>query len=119
MRAITVFIATAALALSATAMANPSVTPNTTNNGDIQVQHVRGSAYKIHMSDMAAYKGDYTTNAGNLRVSLEQRKLFAQIGGDAKAELVPVSENIFVTRDEQTKIVFDPLPFAPDTTPLR
>lgn len=94
--------------MSAAAHANPSVTPNTQDSTAIQVQHVYGSSYKLHLRDMPAYKGDYSTNAGHMRVSLTKNKLYAQIGDEEKSELMPVAPNVFVTRGEQTKVVFDP-----------
>jgi hypothetical protein len=112
MRTSTFAVFATTLILSASAFAAPSVTPNAGASATVPVQTVRGNAYKMHLGDMAQYKGDYLTDTGRLRVSFEGRKLYAAIGNEQKTEIVPVADNTFVTRDEQTRIVFDALPNA-------
>lgn len=106
MRASFIALVASTVVLSASAIAAPSVTPNT-GEGAITTQTVRGTVYKMHLSDMAEYKGDYLTDTGRLRVSFEKRKLYAVIDNEAKTEILPVANNTFVTRDESTKIIFD------------
>jgi hypothetical protein len=108
MRTSTLLVLACSFLASACAVAAPSVTANT-GEGAMPSQTVRGNSYKMHLGDMAQYKGDYFTDAGRMRVSFENRKLYAAIGNEQKAEIVAVADNTFITRDEQTKIVFDPI----------
>jgi hypothetical protein len=110
MRTPSLYLLALAFAFSSTALAAPSVTPASAEADAIPLQTVHGKSYKVPYGLLALYKGEYRTDKGEvLRVSFEHRKLFASIDRQTKVELVPVADNTFVTRDEQNKIVFDPL----------
>jgi hypothetical protein len=111
MRTYTLLPLLAAMALSASAMAAPAaVTPDAA--GVMAVQTIAGSAYKLRPAEFEGVQGSYgLSNGQTLRVWSAHRKLYADVG-QTTAELVPVASNVFVSRNEDIKLVFDQVPFA-------
>ncbi len=103
------------LALSTSAFAGPA--PDANVGASMEVQIVQGASYKLRPAEFDGVQGSYSlSNGTTMRVSASQRRLFAEIDGHAKAELVAVAQNTFVSRDEDMKLVFDQLPFATEVT---
>jgi hypothetical protein len=102
----------AAATLSASAFAAPTITPDAGSPAMAAVQTIQGSNHKVRPAEAAGVTGVYDLSDGQiLRVSFEQRKLFAEVG-ERKSEIVPAGQNAFVSRNGDMKLVFDQLPFA-------
>jgi hypothetical protein len=101
-----------AAALSSAAFAAPgSVTPDAGSTAMASVAVV-GSAYKLRPFEFDGVQGVYALSDGRLlRVSGEQRKLYAAIG-NGRSEMVPVAQNVFVAPGDGLKLTFDQIPFA-------
>lgn len=114
MRMHTLVIALGAAVLSASALAAP---PNSTADAGsaamVPAQTVNGSSYKQRPVEFDGVQGSYDlSNGETMRISSQHRKLYAQIGGRGKAELVAVAPNVLVSRDDSLRLTFDQLPFA-------
>jgi hypothetical protein len=73
---------------------------------------VVGSTYKLSRFDYDGVQGTYALDDGrHLRVTARQRKLYAEIGSTS-AEIVPVAQNRFATRDDSLRVTFDQIPYA-------
>lgn len=122
MRIQTLLTLLGAASLSASALAAPAVAPDATASSGMPVAVVSGAQYKLRPIEFEGVQGVYNLSNGQiLRVSSAQRKLYAELDGQGKAEIVPVAENTFVSREDATTLVFDQIPFATDVrlTPAR
>ena len=107
--------AAAALTLSASAFAAPVTAPAAASAALIEVQTINGSAYKLRPAEFDGVQGTYTLDNGStLRVSAAQRRLYAEVDGGARAELLPVAANTFVV--DGKRVTFDQIPFATSVT---
>lgn len=114
MRISTLLTATAAFAFSAAAFAAPAPTPAAAATV-MEVQLVNGSAYKLRPAEFDGVQGSYQLdNGATLRVSAEHRRLYAEIDGAPRTELLAVGENTFVANGK--RVVFDQIPFATSVT---
>jgi hypothetical protein len=105
-----------AATLSACAFAAPNATE--INSSAVTAVPVIGAhaTYKLRQAEFDGVQGTYSLLDGRyLRIIAVQRKLYAQIGRD-KAEIVPVEQNRFATRDDSLRITFDQIPFAQAVT---
>lgn len=112
-------IAAAAITLAAAASAAPAPAAPNASQADspiITVQTIAGASYRLVSPDVAELAGTYPLSNGEvMRVSYEQRRLFAQRGA-SKTELVPAGGNSFSARGTGMLLTFDQLPFATDVT---
>ena len=116
MRTATLMTLAGALALSASAFAAPSVTPVAGSTAIASV-NISGSSYKLRPIEFEGVQGTYKLSNGQvMKVSAEQRKLYMELDGGARAEMVPVAENTFLASGTDTRLVFDQIPFATDVT---
>jgi hypothetical protein len=107
--------AVAALAISASAFAAPVTAPAGASAAVMEVQLINGSAYKLRPEEFADVQGKYDLNDGTvLRVAAEHRRLYAEIDGGARVEMVPVGRNTFVANGK--RVTFDQIPFASSVT---
>jgi hypothetical protein len=114
MRTPTLMTLAGALALSASAFAAPSTTPAATSAAIASV-NVNAPAYKLQAVEFEGVQGVYKLSNGQvMRVSAEQRKLYMELDGGARSEIVAVGQNTFVARQDDTRLVFDQIPFATD-----
>lgn len=119
MRAHTLLTFLGAAALSASAIAGPAVPPDASGTSVMSVS-VPGSAYKLNQIEFEGVKGVYRLDNGQmLRVSTAKRKVWAEIDGGGKTELVPVAQNTFIALEDNARIEFDELPFATNVTLTR
>ena len=119
MRAQAIFTLIGAMALSASAIAGPAVPPDASGTSVMSV-NVPGSAYKLTPAEFEGVKGTYKLSNGDvMRVSTSQRKVWAEINGANKTELVPVAQNTFIALEDNAKVEFDELPFANNVTLTR
>lgn len=117
MRIQTLLTLLGAASLSASALAAPAVAPDATVSSAMPVEVVSGAKYTLRPIEFEGVQGVYIlSNGQTLRVSSAQRKLYAELDGQGKAEIVPVAENTFVSRQDAMKLVFDQIPFATDVT---
>ena len=99
-----------AATLSASAFAAPAATSDAGSPATVTIQ----GEHPLRASDVDGITGRYNLADGQtLRVSFEHRKLFAEVGS-RKSELVRVTQNTFVARADDMKLVFDQVPFATD-----
>lgn len=115
MRTATLLAILGAVSLSASAVAAPTaITPDAGSTALVSVQTIQGQQHKMPAADADAVTGVYhLTDGQTLRVSFEQRRLFAEMANH-KTEIVPAGDNTFVSRSDDMKLVFDQLPFAND-----
>lgn len=107
--------AIAALSLSASAFAGPVTAPAGASAAVIEVQLINGSSYKLRPEEFSGVQGSYTLDNGStLRVSAAQHRLYAEVDGAAREELLPVSANTFVANGK--RVTFDQIPFATSVT---
>ncbi len=119
MRTLTLLTFAGALSFSAVAIAGPSVTPDATS-ATVTSVHVPGTAYKLRPSEFNDVQGSYNlVNGQVMHITNESRKLFVEFGGQTKSELIPIAQNTFVTRDAETRMVFDQIPFTTEVTLTR
>lgn len=113
MRASTLLTFLGAVTLSVSAFAAPpSVTPDAGSTAMVSVQTIQGQHRKYTPADVDGIVGSYKMSDGQtLRVSLEQRKLFAEVG-ERKTEIVAAGPATFVSRADDLTLVFEQLPFA-------
>jgi hypothetical protein len=115
MRTSTLFIAAAAFALSASAFAGPVTAPAAASAATMEVHLINGSAYKLRPAEFDGVQGVYALdNGGRLRVSASLRRLYAEVDGGARAEMLPVAANTFVV--DGKRVTFDQIPFATSVT---
>lgn len=113
MRISTLLVLLGAVSLSASALAAPPAAVAVANSATmVTVQTIQGQHYQATPAELAGITGNYNlANGQTLRVSVQQRKLFAEVG-DKKAEIVAVAPNTFASRADDMTLVFDELPFA-------
>ena len=101
-------------ALSASAFAAPTSTPDAGSSAMVTVQTIQGAIPNMRQADADSVTGVYGLSDGQiLRVTFRQHKLFAAVGA-RKAEIVPAGQHAFVSRSGDMKLVFDQLPLAND-----
>ena len=112
MRTPTLMTLVGALALSASALAAPPVTPDATSIASVNVS---APAYKLRPIEFDGVQGVYRLSNGQvMKVSAAHRKLYMELDGGARSEIVPVAQNTFIAREDDTRLVFDQIPFATD-----
>lgn len=115
MRISTVLALLGAVSLSSSALAAPPAAAAVTvaNSASmVTVQTIQGQHYQATPAELVGITGNYAlANGQTLRVSVQQRKVFAEVG-DKKAEIVAVAPNTFASRSDDMTLVFDELPFA-------
>lgn len=114
--AATVFtLATAATAASA-APAPGASNVSQADSPILTVQTIAGTSYRLPSPEAAALAGTYPLSNGEvMRVSYEQRRLFAQLGA-FKSELVPAGGASYAAPGTGMLLTFDQIPFATDVT---
>jgi hypothetical protein len=119
MRATSLLTFAAALALSASALAAPAVTPDASGTSVMSVS-VPGATHKMRPAEFEGVQGTYQLKNGQvMQVTSEKNKLFVEFNGAGKTALTPVAVNTFVAGDEDTKLEFDQIPFANNVTLIR
>lgn len=117
MRIHTLLALLGAVTLSASALAAPAAVPDATASSAMPVEVVSGAHYKLRPIEFDGVQGVYQLDNGQvLRVTSAKRKLYAELNGQGKAEIVPVAQNVFFSREDDMKLVFDQIPFATDVT---
>jgi hypothetical protein len=106
-------LALLATTLSGAAFAAPGANQDMERAAMASVPVVGSSpVYKLSRFDYDGVQGTYALEDGrHLRVTARQRKLFAEIGSTI-AEIVPVAQNRFATRDDSLRVTFDQIPYA-------
>ena len=117
MRTSTLLAILASVTLSSAALAAPpAVAPAASNAAIMSVQTIQGQPHALRAGEVDGITGTYHLADGQtLRVSYEQRRLFAEMG-KRKSEIVPVAPNTFAARGDAFRLVFDELPFASAVT---
>ena len=105
----------AAAILSASAFADPSVTPANAGN-TVTVQAGQAGYYRMSAAEAQHMKGAFQLADGRvLTVTNQRSKLFAEVDGKTE-ELVQVGPQRFVARDSGARIAFDQVPYAGEVT---
>ena len=100
----------AAAASFATVSQASAQTPRATGPAGtaIQVTGVPLARYRLETEDVDYYKGVYELSNGKyMRVSARGKRLFAEIDGERRAELIPVGRNVFIAPGAETIMMFD------------
>lgn len=96
-----------AMTLSGAAMAAPAV-PLDAGSQDLAQHAVANPRFRLSAAQYKALQGDYAMSDGRtLNVSSEGRKLFAELAGHARTELIPTGSNTFSARGEDMIVTFD------------
>lgn len=113
MRTLTILTLAMAMALTqASAFAAPQTAQNEQSMSQIQVPGVTAT-YKLQPAQIDELKGVYKLDNGlTLKVSNVRRKLYAQLGQRAPTEMVPLAENLFVSRDQRMTMDYRPAAFG-------
>lgn len=91
-------------ALSFAASAEPA---SVNTEASMTAVNVARATYRLHDSDLKAVQGLYALEDGRtLRVSAEQRKLYAEVDGH-KSEIVKIGRAKFASRDDAVRVSFD------------
>lgn len=111
-----VSLSSAALAAPPAAPSAAAAAPAASLAAIVSVQTIQGQHHVLRADEAKAVAGTYNLADGQtLRVSFEQRRLFAEVG-NRKAELVQVAPTAFAARGDGFTLVFDELPFATAVT---
>ena len=109
-----------AATLSLSAFADPTIAP-AANHADV-AQKVAESAvrehgaYRLTADEATNMRGSFQLSDGRtLKVTAKRNRLYAELDGKAE-ELVPVSENTFVSRDSGMRVAFKHVPFSDEVT---
>jgi hypothetical protein len=107
------FLLPLAFALSqASAFAAPQAPQSEAAVSDSQVRSVQPT-YKPRPAELEELLGVYPMDNGvNFKIATEHRKLYAQLGQRDLGELVPVSENHFLSPDGRVALEVRLIPFA-------
>jgi hypothetical protein len=82
-------------------------------SGDVQLRREPGQTYQPRPMEAAEVTGVYGLDNGEtVKISVERRRLYAQIGLRAPIQLVPVAEHQFVSVDRQVTLQFKPIAFG-------
>lgn len=102
-----------AMALTqSTAFAAPQAPQAAPSLSEIQVTGVMPT-YQMQPQQVDEVTGVYTLDTGaTFKVSNVRRKLYAQLGGRNLTELVPLAENLFVSKDQRMTMEFRPVAFG-------
>ena len=74
----------------------------------VQVPGVPMARYRLDTEGITYYKGTYELSNGKyMRVSNRGKRLFAEIDGERRAELIPVGRNVFIAPNADTIMMFD------------
>lgn len=107
--------ATAGFAAFASAAPAPgAVSTDHAANAMMTVQTIAGAVNRLPTPDAAALAGSYQMSNGEVvRVSYEQRRLYAELGA-RKSELVPAGGSSYAARGTGMVLTFDQAPFVTD-----
>ncbi len=108
MKRVLLFVLLSGVALAAAAQDAPSSSVE-----------VRGSqfqlpetAYPLFGNEIGAYTGTYQlSNGESMHIRRDGRRLFATVGSRAPTELVALSNDRFVARDQQLRLSFEDVAF--------
>jgi hypothetical protein len=99
-------IGAAALSLSAAAAPAPGDANSSASIASVQV--TADSGYRLRPAEIASVQGTYALNDGStLHVTADHRKLYADVNGQ-RTEIVAKAPNVFASRDDAIRLVFDP-----------
>lgn len=106
MRTLHAFALAAAASFATFAQAAPQA-PDTAGT-TIQVPGAPLARYRMDTEGFNYYKGTYELSNGKyMVVSNRGGRVFAEIDGERRAELIPVGRNVFVARDADMIMMFD------------
>lgn len=94
------------------ALAAPQAPQSERSMSEIQVTSVRPT-YQLQPDQVNEIKGVYKLdNGATFKVTNVHRKLFAQLGQRNRVELLPLSENLFVSPDQRITMEYRPQGFG-------
>jgi hypothetical protein len=106
----------AAATLSVSAFADPAGSISPSSQTTVLVNAASHSSYKLTPAEAQGMVGTFKLDDGRMLVLTSKRsKLFAEFDGK-REELVPLSENRFVSRDTGAQLTFDHVPFGVNVT---
>jgi hypothetical protein len=98
--------------LQATVVAAPQTQQGDATLSEIQVRGI-APVYKLQPQQIDDVKGTYALdNGATLRITNVQRRLFAQLEGRERTELVPVGDNRFVSPGQRMTMEYKPVAFG-------
>ena len=108
MRTLHVFTLAAAVSFATIAQASAQDPIAAGPAGTVQVPGVPMARYRLDAEGVTYYKGVYELSNGKyMRVSNFGKRLFAQVDGERRAELIPVGRNVFIAPGADTIMMFD------------
>ena len=98
--------------IQATVIAAPQTQQGDGAMSEIQVRGI-APAYKLQPEQIADVKGTYALdNGATLKITNVQRRLFVQLDGRERAELVPIGANRFVAPGQRLTMEYKPVAFG-------
>lgn len=109
----TLTILSIAIAMStATAFAAPQQAQTEPSLSEIQVRAAMPT-YQLQPQQVDEVKGVYVMDNGStVKITNQNRRLFAQIGQRSSTELIPISDTRFVSPDQQVTMEYHPIAFG-------
>lgn len=105
MRTLTL-IALIAASLSAPALAGQA-TPGESLTSSVQIKGVPHYRYDLKADELSDYSGRYLlSNGKGMSISIENHRLYAQVDGEARVEIVPVDHHQFIAKGTSTRLTF-------------
>ena len=102
------FIGAATLSISALAQ-----TSNADQSSTVTVQGGKSVVNRLTPYEAEIMKGSFAMEDGRtLRISHRSAKLYAELGGGKREELIPVGQDRFVGSESGNQVAFDQVPFA-------
>lgn len=107
----------AAVTLSLSACADPSIAPAANPaTGTVLVQAKASPGHRLTAQEAQGMRGAFQLSDGRrLTLSNQNNKLFVEMDGK-REELVPVGDKRFVARDSGTGLAFNQVPYADEVT---
>ena len=102
------FLILSALCMAATAQTGPGVDA-VTISGANQAIVLPDKIYRVGPEDFRAFKGTYILSNGKiLYLSSMGRKMYAEVAGSGRSEIVAATANTFVALDRKMDLSFSP-----------
>ncbi len=100
------------LALVSSASAAPVIATSAaavTPSASMQIENIPHTKYYLAPDEFLYIGGAYTLdNGATLRITKVQNRYMADVAGQPETEVMPVATNMFVSKDDKLRMVFQP-----------
>ena len=107
MKKIMLFSILGALSVAATAQSVPDGSSVRISASE-QTIHLPKQVHRMFQGDFDEFKGAYDlANGKTLSLTVQGRRMFAEVDGQEKTEIVAAARNVFIALDEKMKITIE------------